>query len=115
MARLPVLHRRRSKTQQALDLAKGAAKLWTAAKATSVGARMAKQSAKVARRRPSLKLMAVPAAVAGGAIAWRAAHKGGGERESDFDRPLGPVATADTVSPPADAAAEAAKAESASS
>jgi hypothetical protein len=29
----------------------------------------------------------------------------------DFDRPLGPVATADTVSPPADVAAEAAKAE----
>src|SRR4051812_37850099 len=114
MARLPVLHRRRSKAQQALDIAKGTAKMWTAVKVSSVGARVAKQSAKVVRRRPSIKLMAVPAAVAGGAIAWRAAHKGDEGRDADFDRPLGPVATADTVSPPADAAAEAAKAESAS-
>src|SRR6266511_1444766 len=114
MARLPVLHRRHSRKQRALDLAKATAKVWTAVKVSSVGAKMSKQGAKVARRKPSLKLVAVPAAVAaGGVVVWKAAHRGNGH-EAGFDRPLGPVATADTVSPPADAAAEAAKAEAAS-
>jgi hypothetical protein len=115
MARLPVLHRRRSRKQRALDLAKSTAKVWTAVKVTSIGARVARQSAGAVRRRPSLKLVAVPAvAAAGGVVVWRAAHKSHNGRDPDFDRPLGPVATADTVSPPADAAAEAAQAESAS-
>jgi hypothetical protein len=114
MARLPVLHKRRSKRQRALDVAKSTAKVWTVAKLSSVGARVAKQTGKVAKRRPSLKLAVVPVAVAGGAIAWRATHKSNNGHEGDVDRPLGPVATAETVSPPADAAAEAAKAESAS-
>src|SRR5919204_283755 len=47
MARLPVLHkRRRSKGQRALDLAKGAATVWTTVKASSAGARAAKRGAK---------------------------------------------------------------------
>jgi hypothetical protein len=109
MARLPVLHRRRSKKQRALDVAKGTAKVWTAVKVSSAGARVAKQGARLASRRPRRKLIVVPIAVAGGVIVWRAAHKGHNGHEHDFDRPLGPVATADTVSPPADAAAEAAR------
>ena len=108
MALLPVLHRRRSRTQRALDVAKGAAKVWTTVKVSSAGARVAKRGASLASRRPRLKLVAVPVAVAGGVIIWRATHKSHNGHESDFDRPLGPVATADTVSPPSDAAAEAA-------
>jgi gamma-glutamylcysteine synthetase len=111
MALLPVLHRRRSKTQRALDLAKDAAKVWTAVRVSSAGARVARQGAKVAGRRPRLRMLAVPVAVAGAVVVWRMAHKGDEGREPDFDRPLGPVAHAETVSPPADAAAEAARAE----
>ncbi len=93
-------------------MAKGAAKVWTTVKVSSAGARVARQGARLASRRPRRKLIAVPVAVAGGVIVWRAAHKGHhghNGHEHDFDRPLGPVATADTVSPPADAAAEAAR------
>jgi hypothetical protein len=111
MARLPVLHRRRSKAQRALDLAKGVAKVWTGVKVSSAGARVAKQGARFASRRPRLKLVVAPVAAAGGVLVWRATHKGHDGREPDIDRPLGPVASADTVSPPADAAAQAAHSE----
>jgi hypothetical protein len=109
MARLPVLHkRRRSKGQRALDLAKGAATVWTTVKASSAGARAAKRGAKAygaakgakVAGRPMLKIVAIPAAVAGGIVVLRKV-RGGDDSEPDTGRPLGPVASADTVSPPA--------------
>jgi hypothetical protein len=123
MARLPVLHRRRrSKTQRALDLAKGAATVWTTVKASSAGARAAKKGAKAYGAakgakfagRSVVKILAVPAAVAGGAVVWRKARGGGDsgdDVQSDTTRPLGPVAHADTVSPPASTATETAPTE----
>jgi hypothetical protein len=124
MARLPVLHkRRRSKTQRALDLAKGAATVWTTVKASSAGARAAKKGAKAygaakgakLAGRSVVKILAVPAAVAGGTVLWRKARGGGGgggdDVQSDVARPLGPVAHADTVSPPASTTTETAPTE----
>jgi hypothetical protein len=116
MARLPVLHKRsRSKGQRALDLAKGAATVWTTAKASSAGARAAKRGAKAygaakgakVAGRPMVKILAVPAAIAGGVAVWRKVRRGD-DGATDAGRPLGPVASADTVSPPA-ATAEAAE------
>ena len=117
MARLPVLHkRRRSKGQRALDLAKGVATVWTTVKATSAGARAAKggakaygaaKGAKIAGR-PVVKLLAVPVAAAAGIVMFRKARGGHDDEGAEPGRPLGPVASADTVSPPA-AAAEAAE------
>ena len=116
MARLPVLQkRRRSKAQRALDLAKGTATVWTTVKASSAGARAAKRGAKAygaakgakIAGRPVMKLLAVPAAVAGGLVVFRKA-RGGSDDSADASRPLGPVASADTVSPPP-ATAEAAE------
>jgi hypothetical protein len=125
MARLPVLHRRRSKREQALDdLARRWAKAWTVAKTSPAAARVAAQGAKtyaitrwsVGKRRSKARLIVIPVAVAGGVVVMRKVRNGNGSGggDPDVDRPLGPVATADAVSPPADAAAEAAKAESAS-
>jgi hypothetical protein len=122
MARLPVLHkRRRSKTQRALDLAKGAATVWTTVKASSAGARAAKKGAKAygaakgakLAGRSVVKILAVPAAVAGGTVLWRKARGGGGgdDVQSDVARPLGPVAHAETVSPPSSTATETAPTE----
>jgi hypothetical protein len=115
MARLPVLHKRsRSKGQRALDLAKGTATVWTTVKASSAGARAAKRGAKaygVAKGakvagRPMVKILAIPVAVVGGIVVLRKA-RGGRDHEHDHaaetSRPLGPVASADTVSPPASA------------
>jgi hypothetical protein len=96
MPQLPVLKRRRSRTQRALDRAKG----------LGPEALDKAKSAKVAGR-PALKVAAVPVAVAGGAVVWRKAHKGSNGDAADADRPLGPVASADSVSPPAATAAEA--------
>jgi hypothetical protein len=126
MARVPLLHRRRrSKAQRALDLAKGTAAVWTTVKASSAGARAAKKGAKaygVAKGvkvagRSAVKIVAIPAAVVGGAAVWRKARRGGkddggdGGGSSDVARPLGPVASADTVSPPASARPDAAPTE----
>jgi hypothetical protein len=122
MARLPVLHkRRRSKTQRALDLAKGAATVWTTVKASSAGARAAKKGAKAYGAakgakfagRSVVKVLAVPAAVAGGAVGWRKARSSGDDdvQSDTAARPLGPVASADTVSPPASTATETAPTE----
>jgi len=113
MARLPVLHKRsRSKTQRALDLAKGTATVWTTVKASSAGARAAKRGAKaygVAKGakvagRPVVKILAIPVAVVGGIVVLRKARGGddhGHDHGAEAGRPLGPVASADTVSPPA--------------
>jgi hypothetical protein len=122
MARLPVLHKRsRSKGQRALDLAKGAATVWTTVKASSAGARAAKRGAKAygaakgakVRGRSAVKLLAVPAAVVGGVVVFRKVRGGHDhDHEPDAGRPLGPVASADTVSPPASATEAAERAES---
>jgi hypothetical protein len=119
MARLPVLKRRRSKRQRALDLAKRTAKVWTAVKVSTFGARAAKKGAKAygaaktakVAGRPLIKVAAVPVAVAGGVVVWRKAQNGSASNgaSADAGRPMGPVASAESVSPPADAAAEAAR------
>jgi hypothetical protein len=121
MARLPVLHKRpRSKGQRALELAKGAATVWTTVKASSAGARAAKRGAKAygaakgakVAGRPVVKLLAVPVAVVGGIAVFRKARGGHDhDHEPDAGRPLGPVASADTVSPPASATEAAERAE----
>jgi hypothetical protein len=118
MARLPVLKKRRSRKQRALDLAKRGAKVWAAVKVSVAGARAAKKGAKAygaakgakVAGRPLLKVAAVPVAVAGGVVVWRKAHNGsaGNGASADAGRSVGPVATAESVSPPSDAAAEAA-------
>jgi hypothetical protein len=121
MARLLVLRKRRSKREQALDdLARRWAKVYIAAKMAPHAARAAAVGAKTyaARRmpstpkRPKARLLVIPVAVAGGVVVMRKVRSSNNGHEADFDRPLGPVATADTVSPPADAAAAAAQAES---
>jgi hypothetical protein len=115
MARLPVLHKRPpSKTERVLDLTKRAAKLWAAAKLSMKGIRHAKRghnaykSVKGAKG-PAIKV-AVPVVVAGGGmIVWRKLKNGSSSDETS--RPLGPVASAETVSPPADAAVHSAGSE----
>ena len=91
----------------------------TAAKLSLAGVRAARKGAKAygtakAVGRPALKV-AVPVVVAGGGVVvWRLAHKGssnGASADADVGRPLGPVASADTVSPPADAAVQTAGSE----
>jgi hypothetical protein len=123
MARLPVLHRRRSKREQAFDdLAKRWAKAWTIAKTSPAAARVAAKGAATytstrwgVGKRPSRKrLLVIPVVVAGGVVVARKVRSSNNGSQADYERPLGPVASADSVSPPADAAAEAAKAESAS-
>ena len=122
MARLPVLHKRQpSKTQQALDLTKRAAKVWVAAKLSVKGIRHARRGAKAygtakSVGRPAIKV-AVPVVVAGGGVVvWRKLKSSSGDGASDdASRPLGPVATAETVSPPADAAVRTAGSEAPSS
>ncbi len=116
MAPLPSLRRRRSRTDQALDLVKGAAKIFATIKIGSAAARAAKggtkaygtaKTAKVGGR-PVLKLLAAPAAAAGGLVVWRKlASSSSSSRDGagpDQGRPIGPVATAEAVSPPATAA-----------
>ena len=111
MARLPVLHKRpRSKGQRALEMARGAATVWTTVKLSSAGARAAKGGAKAfgaakgarVRGHRVVKVLAVPVAVVGGVVVFRKV-RGGGDDEPEAGRPLGPVASADTVSPPASA------------
>jgi hypothetical protein len=111
MARLPLLKKRRSKTQQALDLVKSVAKAWTAMNVSSAGARAAKKGAKAYGAakgakvvgRPLVKAAAIPVAVGGGVVVWRKLKKGsdsGSEFTPDASRSAGPVASSKTVSPP---------------
>jgi hypothetical protein len=110
MARLPV-PRRRKQPNRAQVVIKRVAAAWTAAKLSVAGVRAAKKGAKAYGSakgvgRPAMKV-AVPVVVAGsGVVVWRklksgSSGNGGGD---DASRPLGPVAHAETVSPPADAA-----------
>ena len=93
-------------------------KVAAAVKVSVVGARAAKKGAKAYGAakgakvvgRPLLKVAAVPVAVGGGVVVWRKAKGSGSNGASaDAGRSVGPVAHADSVSPPADAAAEAAR------
>jgi hypothetical protein len=124
MARLPTLRRRRSRTDQALDLVKNAARVWTILKLGSTASRAAKggakaygtaKTAKVAGR-PVLKMLAVPAAALAGFALWRKLSSSSSSSSSADDatgfeqeRPLGPVATPEAVSPPAPEAASGAQ------
>jgi hypothetical protein len=116
MARLPVLHKRQpTKTQQALDVAKRAAAVWTAAKLSAKGIRHARRGQKAYKtvKGPAIKV-AVPVVVAGGSmIVWRKLKNGSSSDEAS--RPIGPVAHAETVSPPAHAAVQTAGSEAPSS
>jgi hypothetical protein len=121
MARLPVLRKRRSKREQMLDdMTRRYVHLVTIAKTSPRAAGVAMHGARhyaVARwsttSKPSkARLLVIPVAVVGGVVVVRKVRSGGDNgRNPDFDRPLGPVASADTVSPPADAAAAAAQSE----
>jgi len=116
MARLPVLHKRsRSKTQKAADLAKRAAKVVTVMKLAAAGGRATKKGAKAYGAvkgakvvgRPVVKVAAIPVTVAGGVVVWRKLKSSSASDSSapaETGRPLGPVANANSVSPPADAA-----------
>lgn len=122
MARLPVLQKRRTKTQKALDLTKRAAKVVTVVKVTSVGSRAAKKGAKAYGAvkgakvvgRPVVKVAAIPVTVAGGVVVWRKLKSSGASDSAPAEtgRPLGPVANANSVSPPADAGVRIAGSES---
>jgi hypothetical protein len=124
MARLPVLRKRRSKREQALDdLARRYAQAVTIVRTSPAATRVAVQGAatyaaarwSMGRRRSKARLLVIPVAVAGGVVVLRKVRSSSDNgSDAGLDRPLGPVATADTVSPPADAAAAAAKAESTS-
>ena len=119
MARLPVLHKRRSKTQKALDRTKSAAKVVTVVKLAPTAKKGAKaygavKGAKVVGR-PVVKVAAIPVTVAGGVVVWRKLKSNGASDSSaaaEAGRPLGPVANANSVSPPADAAVQTAGSDS---
>ena len=90
------------------------ATVWTTVKVSLAGMRAAKKGAKAygavkdgakGAARPALKVAAIPVTVAGGVVVWRKL-KSSSSNGDDASRPLGPVATADTVSPPADAAVQ---------
>ena len=69
----------------------------------------ATKGAKVVNR-PVVKVAAVPVTVAGGVVVWRKLKSS--SSDDDAGRPLGPVASADTVSPPAGAAVQTAGSDS---
>jgi hypothetical protein len=112
MARLPVLRRRRSKAEQAMDLVQKAAKTYTSLKIAKAGPKAARAAAKgyvgvkttkagARATGKAVKLVAIPAVVAGGAALWRKRRHRQADAGHDFERPLGPVAAPGTVSPPA--------------
>lgn len=87
-------------------MAKGAATVWTTVKATSAASRAAKKgygATRTARAvaRPVVKILALPTAAAGATIIWRKTHGSSDDTGAEATRPLGPVSTADAVSPPA--------------
>ena len=114
MARLPVLRRRKKPNPAQVAIARVAAAL-TAAKLSVAGLRAAKKGAKAYGTvtgakvvgRPGVKVAAIPVTVAGGVVVWRKLKSNGASDSSaaaETGRPLGPVANANSVSPPADAA-----------
>ena len=117
MARLPVLRRRKKPNAAQATIARALAML-TAAKLSIVGLRATKKGAKAYGAvkgakvvgRPVVKVAAVPVTVAGGVVVWRKLKSS--SSDDDAGRPLGPVARADTVSPPAGAAVQTAGSDS---
>jgi hypothetical protein len=115
MARLPVPRRRKKPNPAQAAIARVAA-AFTAAKLSIAGVRAAKKGAKAYGAvkgakvvgRPVVKVAAIPVTVAGGVVVWRKLKSSSSASDSDVGRPLGPVASAETVSPPADAAVGAA-------
>jgi hypothetical protein len=84
-------------------------------KVASVGGRAAKKGAKAYGAvkgaklvgRPVVKVAAIPVTVAGGVVVWRKLKSSGASDSAapaEAGRPLGPVANANSVSPPSDAA-----------
>ena len=108
MARLPVPRRRKKPNAAQAAIARVMAAL-TAVKLSIVGIRATKKGAKVVNR-PVVKVAAVPVTVAGGVVVWRKLKSS--SSDDDAGRPLGPVARADTVSPPAGAAVQTAGSDS---
>jgi NAD/NADP transhydrogenase alpha subunit len=110
MARLPILRKQRSKKEQALDTLTSAARLYVIVKSSSAAGKAAKGGAKAYGAakgakvvgRPVVKLLAVPVAAAGGFLVWRKLRTS--EAPAEPERPLGPVATPSSVSPPATSA-----------
>ena len=87
-----------------------------AARTAAVGAKhYANQRWSTSPKRSKARRLVIPAVVASGVVVMRQVRSSKNGSEGDIDRPLGPVASADTVSPPADAAAAAAQSEAAQS
>ena len=61
-------------------------------------------------KRSRARFFVIPVVLVSGVVVMRKVRKNGNSAEAEAERPLGPVASADTVSPPADAAAAAAAA-----
>jgi hypothetical protein len=107
MARLPIPRKKQpSKSQQAIETATNLARIYVIVKGTSAASKAAKggakaygtaKGAKVAGR-SVVKILAIPAAAVGGVVVWRKVRGGGDGAEPE--RPLGPVATPESVSPP---------------
>jgi hypothetical protein len=123
MARLPVLHKRRTRKQKALDMTKRAAKVVTMVKLATASGRAARKGAKAYGAvkgakvvgRPVVKVAAIPVTVAGGVVVWRKLKSNGASDSTapaEAGRPLGPVANANSVSPPADATVQTAGSDS---
>ena len=120
MARLPVLRKRQlSKREQVLDdLAKRYAMAVVAVKHAPASAKLAASGAKTyattrwstSPKRSRARFFVIPVVVASGVVVMRKVRRNGTSADAETERPLGPVASADTVSPPADAAAAAAAA-----
>src|ERR1700749_1920380 len=110
MGRLPLLPKRRSKKQQALDTLTSATRLYIIVKSSSAAGKAAKGGAKAYGAakgakvvgRPVVTILAVPVAAAGGFLVWRKLRTS--EAPAEPERPLGPVATPSSVSPPATSA-----------
>jgi hypothetical protein len=122
MAQLPVLKRRKPPSRTRLMVTR-VATVWTTAKVSLAGLHAAKKGAKAygavkdgskGKARPALKVVAIPVTVAGGVVVWRKL-KSDSSNGDDASRPLGPVAHAETVSPPVDAAVQSAGSEAPSS
>jgi hypothetical protein len=66
-----------------------------------------------APKRSKARFLVIPVVLVSGVVVMRKMRSNGNSAEAETERPLGPVASADTVSPPADAAAAAAQSEAA--
>ena len=102
---LPVLHRRRSKRQRALNRHRTHAKAWVIVKATKVGHRAARKGVKTygmakgkKAARPIVMVLAVPVVAGGAVVAWRKVRS---DQHAEGARAAPAVASADSVSPPA--------------